>query len=219
MTFDVKKHLIKVQGGRQYLPVAARLVWFRDEHPDWGIETRPVAIDTEKQYAIFEAFVYNAEGKLMAKGTKMENVRGFPDYIEKSETGSIGRALAVCGYGTQFAPDLDETTAGRVVDSPQRSRGSEYGDPYERSRPAGTPANDVSRYGQAKRQEEPTWQPPAGAAPAEQGDEAQGEAPTGCSACGKALNNAQITLSTRKYGEALCPDCQKEWKAVEAAGT
>src|SRR5579872_2677080 len=102
--FDVKKHLIKVQGGRQYLPVAARLVWFREQHPDWGIETRPIAIDTEKQYAIFEALVYNAEGKLMAKGTKMENVRGFPDYIEKAETGSIGRALAVCGFGTQFAP-------------------------------------------------------------------------------------------------------------------
>ena len=116
MTFDVKKHLIKVQGGREYLPVASRLVWFRQEHPDWGIETRPVEIDIDKGYAVFEAVVYNAEGKLMAKGTKMETARGFSDYIEKAETGSIGRALAVCGFGTQFAPELEE--GERIVDSP-----------------------------------------------------------------------------------------------------
>lgn len=116
MTFDVKKHLIKIQGGKEYLPVAARLVWFRQDHPDWGIETRPVELDIEKGYAIFEAFVYNAEGKLMAKGTKMETTRGFPDFLEKAETGAIGRALAVCGFGTQFAPELEE--GERIVDSP-----------------------------------------------------------------------------------------------------
>ena len=37
-----------------------------------------------------------------------------------------------------------------------------------------------------------------------------------CSACGKALNAAQQTLSVRKYGVALCPTCQKERRAVEA---
>ncbi|HEX5323275.1 MAG TPA: hypothetical protein VFW40_05770 [Capsulimonadaceae bacterium] len=150
--FDVKKHLIKVQGGRQYLPVAARLVWFREQHPDWGIETHPIAIDTEKQYAIFEASVYNAEGKLMAKGTKMENVKGFPDYIEKAETGSIGRALAVCGFGTQFAPELDETVNGRIVDSPQPIGGSRreapsggYSGSYGRNRESYAGGN---RYGE-----------------------------------------------------------------------
>ena len=116
MSFDVKKHLIKVQGGKEYLPVAARLVWFRQEHPDWGIETRPVELNIEKGYAVFEALVYSTEGKLMAKGTKMETASGFADYVEKAETGSIGRALAVCGFGTQFAPELDE--GERIVDSP-----------------------------------------------------------------------------------------------------
>lgn len=116
MSFDVKKHLIKVQGGKEYLPVAARLVWFRQEHPDWGIETRPVELNIEKGYAVFEALVYSTEGKLMAKGTKMETAGGFADYVEKAETGSIGRALAVCGFGTQFAPELDE--GERIVDSP-----------------------------------------------------------------------------------------------------
>ncbi len=126
MVFDPKKHLIKVQGGRQYLPVSARLIWFRSEHPDWGIETEPVAIDVEKQYAIFRARITNAEGKLMAVGTKMENVKGFPDYMEKAETGSVGRALALCGYGTQFSPELDEVNAGRFADSPQGTNRGGY---------------------------------------------------------------------------------------------
>jgi hypothetical protein len=108
MAFDPKRHVIRVQGGREYLPVSARLVWFRGEHPDWGIVTNPIEINLEKQYAIFSAQIFNAEGKLMASATKFENVRGFQDFLEKAETGAVGRALALCGYGTQFAPELEE---------------------------------------------------------------------------------------------------------------
>lgn len=117
MAFDLKKHVIRVQGNREYLPVAARLVWFRMEHPDWSIVTTPVEINLEKQYAIFSASIMNTEGRVMATGTKMENVKGFGDYLEKSETGSVGRALAMCGYGTQFAPEFEE--GGRFADAPQ----------------------------------------------------------------------------------------------------
>ena len=42
MAYNVKRYLIKVQGGRYYLPVAARLVWFREEHPEWRSEERRV---------------------------------------------------------------------------------------------------------------------------------------------------------------------------------
>ncbi len=134
MVFDPKKYLIKVNGGKQYLPVSARLIWFREQHPDWGIETRASVIDIEKQYAVFEAIVYNGDGKLMAKGTKMEDARGFPDYVEKAETGAIGRALAVCGFGTQFAPELDELASGRFVDSPQPSGDTNGRDRYDQGR-------------------------------------------------------------------------------------
>lgn len=118
MSFDPKQHMMSLKG-KEYLPVAMRLVWFRDEHPDWGIVTTPVEINTEKQYAIFSAQIFNADGKLMATATKMENIRGFADYVEKAETGSVGRALAYCGYGTQFAPELEE--GERLADSPQPS--------------------------------------------------------------------------------------------------
>ncbi len=127
MAFDFKRHLIKVQGGRTYLPVSARIVWFRQEHPDWSIETEAVEINHEKQYAIFRARICDGDGKLMATGTKKEDVKGFGDYIEKSETGAVGRALALCGFGTQFSPDLDESTAGRFADSPQPMGGGRFG--------------------------------------------------------------------------------------------
>jgi hypothetical protein len=125
MAFDKSKHMIRVQGGREYLPVSARLIWFREEHPDWGIATNPIEINLEKQYAIYQASIFNAEGKLMATATKMENVRGFPDYIEKAETGAVGRALAFCAYGTQFDPDLDEKH--RPADTPPRFSNNRLG--------------------------------------------------------------------------------------------
>ncbi len=119
MTFDPKRYLISLKG-KDYLPVAARLIWFRQEHPDWSIITTPVEINLEKQYAIFSASIMNEDGKIIATGTKMETVKDFGDYLEKSETGSVGRALAMCGYGTQFAPELAE--GGRIADSPQGGR-------------------------------------------------------------------------------------------------
>ena len=123
MAFDPKRHVIKVQGGREYLPVSARLRWFREEHPDWGIVTTAVEINLEKQYAIFSATIFNDEGKVMATATKMENVKGFGDYMEKAETGSVGRALAFCGYGTQYATELDDNSV-RLNDAPRGGFGT-----------------------------------------------------------------------------------------------
>jgi hypothetical protein len=112
MKFDPSKYVIKVQG-KQYLPVSARLIWFREEHPDWGIVTEIVEINNEEKYAIFRANIFNEEGRVIATATKKEDVKGFGDWIEKSETGSVGRALAMCGYGAQFEPDL----AGSSMDA------------------------------------------------------------------------------------------------------
>lgn len=116
MSFDPKKHLIRVQGGREYLPVAYRLVWFREEHPEWGIKTNLVQLDVDKGVAVWHAEVTDEAGRVLSSGTKMETARGFADFIEKAETGAIGRALGVLGYGTQFAPDMDE--GDHLVDSP-----------------------------------------------------------------------------------------------------
>jgi hypothetical protein len=100
--------------GKDYLQVAHRLVWFREEHPDWSIETE--FVDLVQGSATAKATIRDQTGRVISTGHKTEDKQGFSDYREKSETGAIGRALAHTGYGTQFAPELDESE--RLVDSP-----------------------------------------------------------------------------------------------------
>src|SRR5438034_1523983 len=140
--FNPNEHVVQIKtkdGYRDYLPVQWRLVWFRSECPDGSIETEPIQIDLDREteeegfawneekrrsekvikrangFAMFHAVVKNGKGGI-GTGTKSEKAASFPDYIEKAETGAIGRALAALGYGTQFAPDLDEQH--RIVDAP-----------------------------------------------------------------------------------------------------
>ncbi len=190
MAFNVKKHLIRVQGGREYLPVAYRLVWFREDHPDWGIDTKPVVIDVDKGVAVFQANVYNEEGRLLSSGTKMETARGFADFIEKAETGSIGRALGVLGYGTQFAPEFDE--GDRIVDSPL---------PFGGQQPA--PARRIRPAAAETRENRETAPAPNGSK-----DEAAHAGYATCAECNRPLTKGQSDYSTVRFGRPLCPTHQ-----------
>jgi len=100
--------------GKDYLPVAARLIWFREEHPEWGIQTE--IIKEDETHAIMKATICNGN-QTIAQAHKKEDKIGFGDFLEKAETGAIGRALAMCGFGTQFSPDIEEGTQ-RIVDAP-----------------------------------------------------------------------------------------------------
>jgi hypothetical protein len=55
-------------------------------------------------------------GRIIATARKKETEVGFPDYIEKAETRAVGRALAMCGYGTLQAPEFNE--GERIADAP-----------------------------------------------------------------------------------------------------
>lgn len=104
--------------GKDYLQVAQRLVWFREEKPEWTIETDIRFMDVlGPDTCMALAIIRNDGNKVMATAHKVESAKGFADYVEKAETGAIGRALAMCGYGTQFAADeLDE--GQRLADAP-----------------------------------------------------------------------------------------------------
>jgi hypothetical protein len=146
--FNPAEHLISIrnrQGSSEYLPVQWRLVWFRNECPEGSIETEIIHLDLEKEteeevfawnaekrrnesvtktargIAIFRATVKDGRGGI-ATGTGSERAASFGDFIEKAETKAIGRALAGLGYGTQFAPELNEEH--RIVDSPVESQQS-----------------------------------------------------------------------------------------------
>ncbi len=128
--FDPNKYMLKLpktkkvkmsngqirweQTEADYLPIAARIAWFRREHPDWSIITK--MIESANKAIVMKAVIRDAGGRIIATARKRETEIGFPDYIEKAETGAIGRALALCGYGTLQAPDFDEQE--RLADSP-----------------------------------------------------------------------------------------------------
>ena len=100
--------------GKDYMMVHQRLIWFREDHPMWGIETDVVEGD---KVADGFCIIKDETGRTIATGHKKETAAGFPDYTEKAETGAVGRALLFCGYGTAFAAsELDE--GERIVDSP-----------------------------------------------------------------------------------------------------
>lgn len=165
MAFDPNKHMIRMGGpnGKEYLPVAPRLVWFREEHPDWGIVTEPLKINMSGDpetgrppFAIFRAQVFDANGKLIATGTKYEDAKGFPDFVEKAKTSAVGRALAICGYGTMNAPELDE--GERLADAPQ-FRGGQPGNAPQRAPQA--PERRGAAPAGAMRRQTPEPEPPA----------------------------------------------------------
>jgi len=108
-----KLQLIDLRG-KMYLPVQQRVLWFREEHPDWTIESEIVQFDGKMCLA--KATIKDASGKIMANDFKLETTSDFKDHIEKSITGAIGRALALCGYGTAYAIELNE--GDDVCDSP-----------------------------------------------------------------------------------------------------
>lgn len=108
--------------GKEYLQVAHRLVWFREDHPMGTIRTtmREKGGEGKDEYAVFQAEIHVMTDRgpmLVSTAHKKETRSGFEDFIEKAETGSIGRALALMGYGTQFAADeLEE--GDRLADAP-----------------------------------------------------------------------------------------------------
>lgn len=123
MPETMRRFLLRMQGGKLYLPAAYRIVWMRDECPDWGITTQVLEGGHSAGYAMVQATVYTPEGRAIATGTKTETKEDFPaGWVEKAETGAISRALAVAGFGTQFMPELDE--GAHVADSPQPLNGS-----------------------------------------------------------------------------------------------
>ncbi|MBC7396740.1 MAG: hypothetical protein H7333_04780 [Bdellovibrionales bacterium] len=119
--------------GKDYLEVKYRLVWFREEHPAWAIETE--LINTTDKAATARAVVRDETGRIIATSHKAETSNHFPDFMEKAETGAIGRALALIGYGTQFCADeLDE--GERIVDAPATPVHRNYSNQPTSSRPA-----------------------------------------------------------------------------------
>lgn len=113
-----KNQTIKLQG-KEYFQVAGRIVEFRREYPDFGIWTEyRVVNETPHMYAEVRA----PTGTVLASAHKRirTDARGpagtYP--VETAETGAIGRALGLMGFGT-LGGDFDE--GDQIADAPIKS--------------------------------------------------------------------------------------------------
>jgi len=148
MAFDPREHLIKIPRWdeklkkvvyQDYLEAKWRLVWFKEECPDWTIETY-VTLYPENglpQASLAKAIIRDPSGEAKAiewgysekyieeidRKTQEKRVTVNPKFVEKSVTTAIARALALLGYGTQYAKELEEgQTVEEISDSPVPSK-------------------------------------------------------------------------------------------------
>ena len=106
---DYSQRLISVKGGRgekNYLQVKDRLQMLREMWPEATIQTdiiyhnfSTVPMET---FATVRAVVKLPNGS-EGTGHKTEHKNHFEDYVEKAETGAIGRALTAAGVGIQYS--------------------------------------------------------------------------------------------------------------------
>lgn len=106
--------------GKDYLQPAYRVVWLKEEHPEWTIETEFLV--REPEYTIAKAIIKDGIGKIIATAHKSDHNKQF--HLERAETGAVGRCAAFCGYGTAFAFDIDEEDnfADAPLDSKKESK-------------------------------------------------------------------------------------------------
>ena len=126
--YDPNQHLMSLKG-KAYLDVQNRMIWFLRDQRDliarglattsYVIRTELVEQDRQAGFAQFKTYVRDVLGN-EATMYGSETAKDFGDYAEKASTKSLGRALAMLGYGTQFAAEMDE--GERVVDSPVERR-------------------------------------------------------------------------------------------------
>lgn len=111
--------MLKLQG-KDYLPVAHRIASVRIDHPDWTIET---GFETVGEHLVARAAVADGTRRTLATATKMVKFDGrgpaakYP--LEVAETGAIGRALGLCGYGT-LAGEFEE--GDQISDAPVETK-------------------------------------------------------------------------------------------------
>jgi predicted nucleic-acid-binding protein len=107
--FNAAQHLIKLKG-KDYLPVAARLAWINHDEKSFVIKTEIVQMSDTHAIVRATVTIFSEEKDIAREATavKREDKAHFADFLEKAETGSVGRALGMLGFGTLHTEDFDE---------------------------------------------------------------------------------------------------------------
>ena len=99
--------------GKIYLTVARRINDFRDQHPNYGIHSEVISVDTSS--VLVKSVITDETGREISSGIA-EEIRSASKInktsaVENCETSAVGRALAFFGMaGTEIA-SADEVQA------------------------------------------------------------------------------------------------------------
>lgn len=144
--FNPKEHLVKITRTNKatgekitsdYLEAKWRLVWAKEEHPDWRIFPQvnlfPAGENSIPEAALACVEIWEGD-KLLAKEFGYCEKKDFQRFVEKAITTALGRALALLGYGTQWAQELEEELIEEgLSDSPVQT--VELEEPQEEGNP------------------------------------------------------------------------------------
>ncbi len=85
---------------KKYLLVAHRILWLNDDVDRFNIYTEFLKVDDKMAIARAKVTLFNEAGVEVksATATKQESIGDFKDFIEKAETGAIGRAVTLLGF-------------------------------------------------------------------------------------------------------------------------
>lgn len=127
--FDPRKHLRKLEDGREHLDLKWRLVWLRHEHPDAQIETQVVP-GQEAEVFCRATITLRTGGSASGHGSALREESDAP--VEEAENRALARALTALGYGTEFddedyvelrpslTPPVSLMTARNLIDQQER---------------------------------------------------------------------------------------------------
>jgi len=117
-----------------YVPVAARIKYFREEYMDWSIETE-VAHENGMNIAVSRCIIRDTEGRVRSTGTSSKAWSDVASHTEFSETAAVGRALGNLGIlGGASIASMEEVNVPEVqvnsVDDAPRPPSEENGAPH-----------------------------------------------------------------------------------------
>lgn len=121
--FDPTILLVQLDTNEYYLPVQARLLWFRLKYPSGRIAKNYIQLDDNAAVVEAQVFPDSEMKNCIATGvarrvSKNDDIYG-ERYVECAETAAVGRALAEAGFGTQFCDiHTDYEDLNDLADSP-----------------------------------------------------------------------------------------------------